>query len=171
MRRSVLVWTVETDPAATRAAYARLRTGAAEACGCPACGNFQRVRPRLYPEPFQSLLASLGADPRKELAVRLVSPLEEGRQLYAGAYAFCGEVLAGRPTRGFPFQREEVDVFERVAPELHIALRPWAAPEEPWAGRPCVRLEFLVVLPWVGGEGGAPSVNLDRGPRRFTGPR
>lgn len=168
MRRSVLVWTVELDPAATRAAYARLRTGAARACGCPACANFDRARPRLYPEPFRALLASLAADPRKELAVRLVSPLEQGGHLYAGAYAFCGEVLAGRPARGFPFLREEVDVFERVAPGVHIALRPWAAAEEPWAGRPCVRLEFLVVLPWVGGQGGAPAVNLDRGPLGLT---
>ncbi|MEW6487270.1 MAG: hypothetical protein AB1578_05060 [Thermodesulfobacteriota bacterium] len=168
MRRSVLAWTVEIDPAATRAAYALLRTGAAENCGCPACANFESARPRHYPEPFRAILTAVGADPRKELAVHLVAPLEEGLHLYAGAYAFCGEVLSGRPPRGFPFLREGVDVFERVAPGVHIALRPWAAPEEPWAGRPCVRLEFLVVLPWVGGEGGAPAVNLDRGPRGLT---
>ncbi len=170
MRRSVLVWTVELDLGATRDAYRRVRVGEAGICGCPSCVNFQRARPRLYPEPFCQLLATVAVDPRKELAVRLVAPLEEGLQLYTGAYAFCGEVLSGRPSRGFPFLREEVDVFERVAPGVHIALRPWPAPEGPWAGRPCVRLEFLVVLPWVGNEGGAPAVNLDRGPEGLTSP-
>ncbi|MFU8857113.1 MAG: hypothetical protein ACNA8S_08915 [Deferrisomatales bacterium] len=164
----MLVWTVEIDAAATRAAYRRIRAGAAETCGCSACENFDRVRPRLYPEPFRQALGALAVDSRKELSVRLVSPLEGGLHLYAGSYAFCGEVLSGRPARGFPFLREEVDVFERVAPGAHLALRPWLAPEGCWEGKACVRLEFLLVLPWVGREGGAPALDLDRGPGGLT---
>ncbi|MBE0617440.1 MAG: hypothetical protein IH608_05885, partial [Proteobacteria bacterium] len=149
MRRSVLAWTVEIDRVATREGYRRLLTGAAGACGCASCRNFERARPRMYPEVFRKLLAAVGVDPRKEIAVRLVSPLEDGLHLYAGAYAFCGEVLSGRPSRGFPFLKEEVDVFERVATGAHVALRPWITDERPWAGCACVRVEFLVVLPWV----------------------
>ena len=168
MRRSLLAWIVEVNRAATREAYLQVLSGAASACGCPSCRNFALVRPRLFPEPFLQALTSLGVDPTKEVSVRLIAPLEGELALYSGCYAFCGEVLAGRPSRGFPFLREEVDVFECVAPGAHLALRPWQAPGRPWSGARCVRLDFLVVLPWVLDEEGAPAVNLDRDPRGLT---
>lgn len=165
MRVTLLVWTVEPDLEATCAAYRNIAAGAARRCGCGTCRNFDAARPAEYAKSLRDLLARVGVDPRKEASVRLVAPLEGGRYLYAGSYAFCGEILAGRPYRGFPFLREEVDVFERVGPGAHVALRPWPRPGEPWTAGRCVRIEFLVVLPWVLEEPGAPSVHLDRGCR------
>jgi len=162
MRRILLAWTLEVDRAATQDAYLRVSSGAAVSCACPACRNFDLVRPRCFPDAFREALASLGIDARNEASVRLIAPLEGELRLYCGSYLFCGEVLAGRPSRGFPFLREELDVFESVAPGVHLALRPWAAPEPPWPIASSVRLDFLVVLPWVLGEAGDPSVNLDR---------
>ncbi len=149
VRQRILAWTLEIHPSTTRRVYRAIRSGAAARCGCDACRNFDAARPRHYDERFRQILARAGVDPRKEDEVRLVTPLEGGRYLYAGRYVFCGQVLAGRPHRGFPFSTGDTDVFERISPELHVALRRWAAPAGPWIGFPCVRLEFLVVLPWV----------------------
>ena len=168
MRLSLLAWTVETDCETTEVTYHGVAEGASERCGCLACRNFCAARPVHYCEGFLRLLASLRIDPSKEFAVRLVSPLEGHRHLYTGTYGFSGEILSGRPFRGFPLALEEVDVFERVGLDAHVALRPWIAPPAPWAEGLSVRLDFLVVLPWVLEEGEAPLVNLDRGPRGLT---
>jgi len=160
MRQVLLAWTVATDPVATQNVYREIRVGAAATCGCAPCRNFDTARPALYPRTLSELLDAAAIDPCKETKVKLVAPLEHGLQLYAGTYLFCGEILAGRAFRGFPFLKDEVDVFERIGDTAHVALRPWLCPEAPWAPRPCVRLEFLVVLPWVLEGAGAGAVNL-----------
>ena len=168
MRLVLLAWTVATDPTATRRAYEGISLGASALCGCAPCRNFDAARPEYFPSALGELLCSAGIDPRKEAVVRLVAPLERGLHLYSGSYVLCGEILVGRPLRGFPFLKEEVDVFERVAAGAHVALRPWLSDERPWAGHACVRVEFLVVLPWVVGVPGTPAVNLDQGPPGLT---
>lgn len=163
MRQVLLAWTVSTDDVATREMYRKVGEGAATRCGCRSCRNFDTARPAHYPESFCDLLAAAAIDPRKETKVRLVTPLEQGHHLYSGTYLLCGEILAGRSFRGFPFVREEIDVFESVAPTVHVALRPFPNPGPPWSERPCVRLEFLVVLPWaIEGEGATPVELHDR---------
>ncbi len=149
MRHALLAWTVVTDPVATESVYGQIRAGASALCGCAPCANFDAARPTHYPSVFRELLHAIAIDARKETRVRLVTPLEHGFQLYAGTYLFCGDILAGRAFRGFPFLREEVDVFECVASTVHVALRPCLDPEGPWIPWHSVRLEFLVVLPWV----------------------
>lgn len=156
MRLTLLAWTVETRLGVTEAVYRRLAGGAAEQCACSACKNFHAMRPQHFNEEFLGLLSSLRIDPCKEQSVRLVSPLEGQRCLYAGTYGFFGEILAGRPPRGFPAVRQGVDVFERVGGDAHVALRPWPHPPAPWEDSPCVRLEFLVVLPWRPAEAQGP---------------
>jgi len=164
MRQALLAWTVSTEDVATRETYGKIGEGAAARCGCRSCRNFDAVRPAPYPQGFCDLLAAAAIDPRKEARVRLVTPLERGRHLYSGTYLFCGAILAGRSFRGFPFVKEEIDVFECVAPTVHVALRPCSHPEPPWGDRPCVRLEFLVVLPWAIEGAGATAVDLRERP-------
>lgn len=162
MRLSLFAWLVDGDPACTRALYQMVNQGAASRCGCADCRNFAGARPEHFPQPLGVLLDSLGVDPHKEASVCLVSPLEGRRSLYSGSYLFCGSLLAGRPHRGFPFLTERVDVFEQIHPEAHVALRPGASAGPPWAGTECVRLEFLVVLPWVLNDPRQRAIDLDR---------
>ena len=158
VRKSVLAWTVAADPEATASLYSTLEAGSARRCGCPPCRNFEEARPGLFPAGFRSLLGDLRIDPFKEAALRLVSPLEGRRQLYSGVYGFCGILLAGRPFRGFPIAKEEVDVFEHVGADAQVALKPWSHPPPPWTDGSTVRLEFLVVLPWLLPGDGTPEV-------------
>lgn len=149
MRRSILVWTIESDPEITASIYKDVPEGAAKLCSCPCCRNFDAARPQYYPKAFIDILDSILIDPSKEFSVRMVAPLEKGLHLYAGAYLFQGKILAGRPYRGFPFICDEIDVFERIGPEVHAAFRPVSRPEGPWAGHSCIRFDFLTVLPWI----------------------
>ncbi|NOY45965.1 MAG: hypothetical protein GXP50_11030 [Deltaproteobacteria bacterium] len=169
VRQRVLAWTLEVDPAATRRLYRAVGAGFASGCGCLACRNFDAARPARYGPAFRKLLASLGVDPRKEREVRWVTPLEGGLHLYAGAYLCVGEIVAGRPYRGFPFAAGATDVFERVSERVHAAVRPWMAPEGAWAGRAVVRIEFLVMLPWVLPEGPERAVDLASASHRPRG--
>ena len=165
VRHNLFAWTVESDPTRTRELYRTVDRGAAARCGCVDCRNFSHARPAHFPVPFGALLESLAVDPSKEASVSLVAPLEGRRSLYSGAYLFCGSLLAGRPHRGFPFLRERVDVFEQIDPEAHVALRPGANSDHPWDGADCVRLEFLLVLPWVLKGERQQAIDLDRAGR------
>lgn len=165
VRHSLFAWTVDSDFERTRALYQAVNQGAAARCGCADCRNFSRARPEHFPPSFGALLESLAVDPHKEAAVALVAPLEGRRSLYSGSYLFCGAILTGRPHRGFPFLTERVDVFEQIHPEAHVALRPGVHPDHPWAGADCVRLEFLVVLPWVLASERQHAIDLDRAAR------
>lgn len=161
----MLSWVVESDSACTRSLYRLVTEGAAERCGCLDCQNFQTARPKNFPTPFAELLTSLSVDLHKEVGVSLVAPLEGKRSLYSGNYLFCGSIVAGRPHRGFPFLAERVDVFDQVHPEAHVALRPFSGSDLPWRDQPCVRVEFLVVLPWVLAGDRARPIDLDRASR------
>lgn len=163
MRIRLLAWTVDADRDATERVYREVGGGAAESCGCPPCRNFAAARTEFLPAALHAALREVGAVPAKEHAVRLVAPLETDRNLYTGTYVFCGSIVAGRPYRGFPFLTEKVDVFESIGDDAHLALRPWSLPVGPWHGRPCLQLEFLVLLPWLLRGERPPIVNLDRG--------
>jgi hypothetical protein len=160
-RRTLLAWRLDFDIDRTAGLYRTLDRGAARECGCSHCRNFALARPEHYPEAFRRLLKVLRIDPSKELSINLISPLEGSRHLYAGSYAFCGGILGGRPPRGFPLVEAEVDVFEQVGQGAHVALKPWAAPPSPWP-HPCVRLDFLVDLPWLLREEGDRRIDLER---------
>lgn len=162
MRRSILVWTIESDPEITASTYEGITQSAAKQCSCSTCRNFDAARPQYYPKVFTDILESVLIDPSKEFSVRMVAPLEKGFHLYAGTYLFHGKILAGRPYRGFPFLCDEVDVFERVGPEVHAAFRPLANPEGPWAGKPCIRFDFLAILPWVISDADTDCIKLNR---------
>ncbi len=166
MRRRLLSWTVESDPAATRRAYEITGGGAAARCPCAPCRNFASARPEHFPPELRELLADLGVDAAKEVAARLVTPLEGHRFLYSGRYLLLGVILAGRPPRGFLEAEASVDVFERLAADAHVTLRTSPPPGPPWPPGPCLSLELLVVLPWVIEAPEAGAIDLGRSPGR-----
>jgi hypothetical protein len=54
------------DGVRTRTAYAGMKSGFAERCGCAYCRNFVAQRSTVDPEKFLQLLDLLGIDPGKE---------------------------------------------------------------------------------------------------------
>ncbi len=135
-------WRIEYDPDTTRAAYATLQAGGAEACGCDPCRNWVLTRDRLVPQELKELLGRLGVPLDRDAEVYHIARLESGLHLYAGWYHFVGRVLTG-----------ELDGAESIAfgPfkvffHSHPALLP-----EAFAGLPVVQLEFEAELPWLSG--------------------
>jgi len=78
------------DGVRTRAAYAAMKNGSAERCGCPYCRNFLAQRSTVYPEGFRILLDQLGIDPEKV-----------GRCFHA-AFRYSAEPLYSRAYLGWP---------------------------------------------------------------------
>lgn len=152
-------WLLSCDEEANRRAYALMDHGASGDCRCPCCANFQLVRKKHFPEGLAQLLATLGADPSRECSVRRVAPLTGRLSLYAGSFALEGTLLDG-PLPDTP-DGDAIDVFEPLEPGVFVAVRRWRHPPAPWPEGGCLRLRFLMLLPWHGTDP-APPLNLAR---------
>jgi len=155
-------WVFEHDPKETAKNY-EATISAAESCMCPGCANYQAVRQDHFPESFTRFLLAMGVDHFKELSVRRVAPLDAGHSLYAGSFGVAGAILEGPGDENVNGLR--LDVFEEVSPKVHVALRSWPNPPGPWAADRCVRIRFLMILPWQGEDPSAPvELGSCRGP-------
>lgn len=156
-------WTLECDPEETRKIYATAPGGAAVTCGCLGCINFDNVRDANFSEPFRAILEPLGIDIEKVMSVRRVAPLDAGTSLYAGSYALVGKIVEG--DEDLRMECSLADVYERVDEKTNIAMRIWRTPPQPWSDVECVRIRFLMVLPWEGEDPFAPlDLSSCRGP-------
>lgn len=88
-------WTLDTDPAATRAAYAKIAIGSPESCGCDPCLNFAASREATYPPAFRSLLSDLGVAFDREAEIYHNCRLESGLHSYGGWFHFVGSIVSG----------------------------------------------------------------------------
>jgi hypothetical protein len=125
------------DSVGTRTAYAGMKSGSAERCGCPYCRNFVAQRSTVYPEKFRQLLDQLGIDPEKEGDVYEGGP-EGSLMEYGGWFYLAGELI---------------EAGERMAdagPDFQYFFRPSHRPS-PLAdfGDGVLALEFSTRLPWV----------------------
>jgi len=148
----------EIDREGTRRAYGRIPAEHPDRCPCAGCKNFEKVRPALFPASFLALLEALGIDPLKEHDARYLVPLEGGMSLYAGTYGFAGK-MAEPPREASGETTWRSDVFEPVAPGAFVSFAPWLDAPFPWKSGRTLRLEFLLVLPWV--DAGEPPAPLD----------
>jgi hypothetical protein len=125
------------DSVRTRAAYAAMKNGSAERCGCPYCRNFLAQRSTVYPEGFRILLDQLGIDPEKEGEV--YEGIIEGSLVgYGGWFYLAGELVeAGErmTDAGVGFQY----FFRRSHKPTMLAD----------FGDEVLALEFSTRLPWV----------------------
>ncbi len=127
----------------TRNAYASMKSGDAERCGCSYCRNFAAQRGTVYPGTFRLILDQLGIDPAKEGEVYESGP--DGRlRVYGGWFYFAGELCA-KGTRatdahsgfqhGFAdaktLPKPTVDFGDKVLAIEFIARLPWVMPEQP----------------------------------------
>ncbi len=156
MKMNIGRWEVEFDKEATRRYYEMMEEGAALRCGCTGCLNFEAVKGEYLPKPLVKKLKGFGINPFKTVSVRRVAPLEDGNSLYAGSYAVIGKIVKGEESARSGDAR--LDIFENIAPGAHLALRKWNTPPSPWPEEGCVRVRFLVTLPWNGED---PETPLD----------
>lgn len=147
-------WEVECDVDATDENYAETQACAATTCGCPGCENYEKVRAEHFPKPLAELLVPLGVDLDKVISVRRVAPLDDKSSLYAGSFAIAGKIVQG--DEDLRLECSLADIYEQVGERAHIALRKWRTPPEPWSADNCVRIRFLMVLPWMGADPFAP---------------
>jgi hypothetical protein len=83
---------IRYDREQTKSAYAAMKSGDAERCGCTYCLNFAAQRATVYPENFRLLLDQLGIDPAKEGEVYECGPCDGLRRAYGGWFYFVGEL-------------------------------------------------------------------------------
>ena len=126
------------DKQRTIEAYASLRMGACEECGCTYCRNFAAQRDKAYPDDFRLILGSLGIDFTKEGEVYECGP-EDDLSLYGGWFYFAGQLIqAGERLTGASsgFQYYFVDAKRLPKPPASF-------------GANVAAIEFYTKIPWV----------------------
>jgi hypothetical protein len=130
--------TIRYDREQTGRAYAELKSGDAERCGCSYCRNFAAQRSMVYPENFRRLLNQLGVDAEKEGEVYECGP-EGSMRVYGGWFYLVGELIeAGErmTDSGSGFQYYFVDTKHLPKPSANF-------------GQSVLAIEFSTKLPWV----------------------
>jgi hypothetical protein len=140
-------WEFTCNVQATVDAYARIEAGGSDTCTCIWCRNFRLVRDRIYPQPFLTLLESVGIDSRKDGEVYHNGEIEPGKHYYAGWFHFIGSL---DKTGDFP--------VVRFAPGFSAYLCRKGAPElSVLKGLSLVQVEFQAEhVPWVLAEKSPP---------------
>ncbi len=130
--------TILYDRERTRTAYATMKTGDAERCGCTSCRNFAAQRGTAYPENFRLLLQQLGIDASKEGEVYECG-VEGSLMFYGGWFYLSGEIVeAGERMSdcGSGFQYYFADAKRLPKPQADF-------------GDKALGLEFTARLPWI----------------------
>ncbi len=141
-------WRIEYDAAATRAAYAGLMQGSAEACGCVDCRNYLALREVAHPPEALRLFETLGIDSRREAEVYQDGQPRQGVYLYKGWFHLAGRVLA----RG--------EAWAAGGGEYRLRFDEQAARIPEGFAPPVVQIEFQVALPWAIAEPPTPEALL-----------
>jgi len=143
-------WVLDADTDATRAAYARAKTGGSEECGCDTCRNFVAARARVYPDEVRTLFDELGVDAAKEGESYWGHRSPDGLHHYGGGFHFIGSIVSGPAVR----VPGGDDVWQmrlvEVTPTFALGFEPEAtAPRlEPMRGARAVQVEFEVAVRW-----------------------
>lgn len=140
-------WTIDADPARTRAAYLRWRQEGTYCCDCAYCRNFEAARSHIYSSELLRSLAKLGvAPPLKETEVYELGEVEPERRLYGGWFPVVGQLLAG-PEGHSPRNLDEEPIrntLEIISVSAGGVMLP-----EAFRAEPVVDINFLAVVPWV----------------------
>jgi hypothetical protein len=136
MRRGDQV--ISYDKERTIQAYASIRSGSCEECGCSYCRNFAAQRDTVFPTDFRFTLDSLGIDSSKEGEVYECG-LENGRRFYGGWFYFSGRLVeAGERLTGTSGGFEYYFRDDKTFPKPSVDFGPGVA-----------AVEFYAWIPWV----------------------
>lgn len=149
MRLRIGRWTIEHDPDATRACYARIPEG--PACApCPSCENYIALREGDLPAEFWKLLDTLGIAFAKPAELCLAEPAAGQWVNYSLWYHFVGRIISGadcwKPTS------ETFSMYdgEKIAPNLSLGFSSRRElVNDAFAADSIVQLEVVVNAPWV----------------------
>ena len=89
-------WKLQSDPEATRRAFADMPTGAPESCGCGDCLNFAAARDRAYPSEVLTIFEQLGIDRSKESEIWHTHSDALGLHHYGGFFHLVGAIEEGK---------------------------------------------------------------------------
>jgi hypothetical protein len=142
-------WVLDADADATRAAYARARTGGSEACGCDPCRNFVAARARVYPDEVRALFAQLGVDLAKESEAYWTHRSSDGLHHYGGWFHFVGAIVSC-PASRVPVGGEGSETrFVEVTPGFSLRFEEASAPRlEALRDARAVQIWFDAAVPW-----------------------
>jgi len=143
-------WKVDCDSEATRAAYALIRQGAPEVCGCLHCRNFVAARSQVYGPQVLALFDRLGVNSEREAEVYHNARVAPALHSYGGWFHVVGTLVSGADGK----QRVADDVwtfdYQPAAPRfsLGFTVDSQLVPG-PFKELNLVQLEFSAEVPWV----------------------
>jgi hypothetical protein len=141
-------WTIRADVPATERAYAQVAHGSAEGCSCDSCQNFIGVRASAYPPDVLECLKELGVDFKKETELSRYARLPSGLHLYRGRFYVVGSIAEGPDAWITINEKQRKANFYGVSPTFEIGVSRSDNPRPPFAGTPCVQLDFHTEVPW-----------------------
>jgi hypothetical protein len=142
-------WRLRSYREQTLEAFAKIRTGSPEECGCEDCQNFIAVRHKAYPFAALAIFARLGIDPVKEAEIWHTHRDESGNHHYGGFFHFVGVIESGKDAKEtvngvgcFDLERSEGSFEFGFTSDAHLI-------PESFADKQLVQLEFQTLVPWV----------------------
>jgi hypothetical protein len=136
-------YTIRHDRDLTRQAYASMKSGDAERCGCSYCRNFAAQRDTVYPEAFRLFLDQVCIDSVKEGEVYDCGA-EGPLWVYCGWFYFAGALIKPGermtdPRSGFQYwltdakglPKPQGDFGKNVLAVQFFTRLPWVIPDQP----------------------------------------
>jgi hypothetical protein len=137
---TLLGWSLDIDPEATRQAYQHL----AVKCDCAYCRNFLAALAQL-PGQIHRTLQIFGVDPAKPAEIVEYTQNPDGTHFYGWWYHAVGRISAERDAAGSAASAQlTADVTVDISTKADLA-----APDFP---QPILQIELFSNLPWVLGE-------------------
>ena len=142
-------WTLDTDPAATCAAYSKIAFGSPESCGCDPCVNFAASREATYPPEFRALLSELGVSFDREAEIYHNCRLENGLHSYGGWFHFVGSIISGADAFGSIDANSGAFELHQITDQFSagVSVRT-ALVNQAFDSQSLLQLEFAAKIPW-----------------------
>ena len=143
-------WKLETDPEATREAYAKVPQGGSEECPCEPCKNFIAAREGIYPADVLALFEKLGISFDREVEVYHMARMKSGKHLYGGWFHFVGRIVSGGDAVKQVAENVWQPYLENVTEDFSLGFRSCNdLLRKPFEGKPIVQIEFTANVPWL----------------------
>jgi hypothetical protein len=143
-------WELSCDPELTRNAYAAVKIGGPEECGCDPCLNFAAARHQIYKPDVLALFQKLGISHDREVEIYRMACLGPGRHLYGGWFHFVGSIVSGADAAKQIAENTWQSDLEKTSDSFNLGFRSQTElVRPPFKNLPLVQLEFTAEAPWI----------------------